>query len=178
MAEAITKQQLIDNLNEDLKLEYSAALQYIQHAASMQGAQFDAIKEHLSEHADQEIEHAKTLSDRINYMGGVPVATPNMDEIKLSADPRYMLALNLSAERTAVLRYKERIEQAVSLREYGLVQLLQEILEEEEEHEDDLVTSLGAGLVVAPATPAQVADSFVKLATMEQRRMDLKSSLG
>ncbi len=177
MAEAVTKQQLIINLNEDLKLEFSAALQYIQHASCMQGAQFDSIREHLLEHADQEIDHAKQLSERINYMGGIPVAVPNLDEIKLSSDSRYMLALDLSSERTAVLRYKERIEQAVSLREYGLVQMLQEILEEEEEHEDDLVTSLGEGLVVAPATPAQVADSFVKLASLEQNRKALKTSL-
>ena len=174
MATITTKQQLITNLNEDLKLEYSAALQYIQHAACMQGAQYDAIREHLLEHADQEISHAKQLSERINYMGGTPVAVPNLDEIKLSADSRYMLALDLGGERNAISRYKERIEQAVSLREYGLVQILQEILEEEEEHEDDLVTSIGGPV---PEKITETTEQFIKLAALEQRRIILGSTL-
>ena len=174
MAAIINKQQLIMNLNEDLKLEYSAALQYIQHAACMQGAQYDTIKEHLLEHADQEIDHAKQLSERINYMGGTPVAVPSLEDIKLSADSRYMLALDLNGERTAIARYKDRIEQAVSLREYGLVQILQEILEEEEEHEDDLVTSLGGA---EPERATATTEQFIKLASMEQRRKALQRSM-
>ena len=42
----VTKENLIELLNKDLALEYSAAIQYIQHAAVMTGAQFgDIIKD-------------------------------------------------------------------------------------------------------------------------------------
>jgi bacterioferritin len=167
MPDIITKEQLLNNLNDDLKLEYSAALQYVQHAAVISGAEFDAIRVHLLEHADEEFAHAKELSDKINYLGGIPVAAPDLSAIKLSGDARYMLALDLQGEQRAVARYKERIEQAVKLREYGLVQVLQEILAAEEEHENDLLTTLGEG----HAAPAQVvAEQYIKLASMEQRR--------
>ncbi len=42
---AITIEQVIALLNKDLELEYSAAIQYINHAAVMTGAEFgDIIK--------------------------------------------------------------------------------------------------------------------------------------
>ena len=170
MSVLISKEQLINLLNGDLQLEYSAALQYIQHASVMTGAQFDAIREHLGEHADEEMEHAKLLSDRIAYMGGTPVAAPDMSAIRLSDNARYMLALDLDGERTAITRYKERVEQANLLKEYGLAQMLMEILSDEEEHEDDLVNSLGTGMESTQVPPAQNAEQFVKLARMEQKR--------
>lgn len=168
MAQPVSKEQLIGLLNEDLKLEYAAALQYVQHASVIEGPAYDYIRSHLLDHAREEIEHAVKIADRINYLGGTPIAESGL--AKVSKDPRYMLALNLGDERNAIARYKERIEQAVSLREYGLVELLQGILLEEEEHENDLISALGTGIAVGQATPAQVAESFAKLASMEQER--------
>lgn len=146
----VTREQIINLLNEDIALEYSAALQYIQHYAVVAGAQFDAIRAHLLEHAEQEIDHAVKLSDRVNYMGGTPVAHPG--PVKLSPNPVEMLQQDLSGEQTAIQRYKERIAQAAALGEFGLVAVLQGILVDEEEHENDLETSLG-GLVEAPVAP-------------------------
>ena len=168
MAQAVTKEQLIGLLNEDLKLEYAAALQYIQHASVIVGAQYDYIRTHLLEHAKEEMEHATRIADRINYMGGTPGA--EAAPAKLSADPRYMLALDLGDERNAIARYKERIAQATALQEMGLVDVIQDILVDEEGHENDLLTSLGHGIVVAPATQEQVAESYMKMAALEQKR--------
>ena len=47
---AITQEKLIELLNKDLELEYSAAIQYINHAAVMTGAAYgDVIKELFKE---------------------------------------------------------------------------------------------------------------------------------
>ena len=43
---AVTQKKLVELLNMDLELEYSAAIQYINHAAVMTGAAYgDIIKE-------------------------------------------------------------------------------------------------------------------------------------
>ncbi len=49
-----------------------------------------------------------------------------------------MLKMDLAREEAAVERYKNRIEQVESLREYGLRRILEDILVQEEEHKRDL----------------------------------------
>ena len=64
---SISKEKLIELLNMDLALEYAAAIQYIQHAAVMTGAQFGDIIKELRVHASEEIAHAITLADQIDF---------------------------------------------------------------------------------------------------------------
>jgi bacterioferritin len=66
------RETLIGLLNNDLALEYSAAIQYIQHAAVMTGAQFGDVIKELKIHANEEIQHAVILADQIDFLGGVP----------------------------------------------------------------------------------------------------------
>jgi len=139
--EANTNQSFIDALNGDLSREYQAAIQYIQHASVMEGAEFISIMEELMAHADEEIAHAKKISDRIDYLGGVPVAT--MEQAKISPDAIEMLEQDKASEEEAITRYKERIEQAESMKDYGSKNMLMDILEEEEEHRNDLIIALG-----------------------------------
>jgi len=60
---AATLERLTDLLNIDLELEYSAAIQYINHAAVMTGAAYGDIIKELKVHANEEIGHAMVLSD-------------------------------------------------------------------------------------------------------------------
>jgi bacterioferritin len=138
----LTKQDLINRLNKDIELEYSAAIQYIQHANLLQGSAFTGVKDELLKHADEEMEHAKILSDRVVYLGGTP--TINVEKIFTAPDNLNMLRLDLNAERNAISRYSDRILEAMSLKEFGLVNVLQNILVEEEEHENDLLMALGS----------------------------------
>jgi len=134
-------QALIDGLNGDLAREYSAAIQYIQHAAMMTGAQYMKIAEEMLVHADEEIGHAKEISDKINYLGGVP--TIEVAPIKTSSDSAEMIAQDKAGEEEAIQRYKERIKQAKEAGEGGTKQMLMEILVDEEEHRNDLMVALG-----------------------------------
>ncbi len=62
---SITLEKLIELLNMDLELEYSAAIQYINHAAVMTGAAYGDIIKELKIHANEEVQHAMILADQI-----------------------------------------------------------------------------------------------------------------
>lgn len=137
----ITKEKLIELLNKDLMLEYAAAIQYIQHAAVMTGAQFGDIIKELKVHANEEIQHAVILADQIDFLDGVP--TTNVGEVRTSKDNTEMLEQDLAGEEDAIARYKVRIEQAEQLKEFALAQQLRNILATEQEHAMDLKQALG-----------------------------------
>ncbi|MBW2989070.1 ferritin-like domain-containing protein [Candidatus Woesearchaeota archaeon] len=138
---AIKKEKLIGLLNMDLTKEYSAAIQYIQHAAVMRGAQFGDIIKELKVHANEEIGHALILADQIDFLGGVP--TVDVSSIKTSRNNITMLKQDLEGEEDAITRYKARIEQSEGIKEFALAQQLRGILAAEQEHAMDLKQALG-----------------------------------
>lgn len=138
---AVSKQEFLDLLNIDLSLEYSAAIQYIQHAAVMTGAQYGDVIKEFKIHAGEEIAHAMTLADQIDFLGADPTA--EVGTIKTSRDNTEMLEQDLAGEQDAIARYKTRIEQAEGLKEYALAHQLRLILAVEQEHAMDLTQALG-----------------------------------
>jgi bacterioferritin len=138
---AVTIEKLIELLNMDLELEYSAAIQYINHSAVMTGAAYGDIIKELKIHANEEIQHAMILADQIDYLRGLP--SVNVGEIHTSNDNDEMLQTDLDGEEDAIKRYKIRIEQAEQLKEFALAQQLRTILAMEQEHAMDLRQALG-----------------------------------
>lgn len=136
----ITLKKLLSELNKDLEWEYAAAIQYVQHAATINGAQFDSIQKELLIHAQEEMQHAVMLSEQIDFLGGVP--TVDVEKRGISADSLEMLKQDLAGEENAIVRYKERIGQAEALKEYGLRRVLEDILIQEEEHKRDIANAL------------------------------------
>jgi len=136
----LTKAQLIDELNKDLAKEYAALIQYVQHASVITGPQYDAISAELTVHSNEEHQHAITLSDQIDFLGGVPDV--DVADIHISPDSKVMLEQDLEGELDAIARYRERIGQAEMLQEYGLRRALEDILVVEEEHARDLQSAL------------------------------------
>jgi bacterioferritin len=136
----LTKAQLIDELNRDLAKEYAALIQYVQHASVITGPQYDSISAELTVHSNEEHQHAITLSDQIDFLGGVPDV--NVADIHISPDSKIMLEQDLEGELDAIARYRNRIGQAELLQEYGLRRALEDILIIEEEHARDLQSAL------------------------------------
>jgi len=130
----------LSELNKDLEWEYAAAIQYVQHAATINGAQFDSIQKELLIHAQEEMQHAVMLSEQIDYLGGTP--TVDVEKRELSSNSLEMLKQDLEGEENAIARYKERIGQAEALKEYGLRRVLEDILIQEEEHKRDIANAL------------------------------------
>ena len=137
---SITKEKLLEELNKDLEWEYAAAIQYVQHASVISGAQYDSILKELIVHSQEEMQHAVMLSEQIDYLGGVP--TVDVEERKTAKGSLDMLKQDLDGEQLAIDRYKERIGQAEQLKEYGLRRVLEDILIMEEEHKRDLQTAI------------------------------------
>lgn len=138
---ALSVEKLVELLNYDLELEYSAAIQYINHAAVMSGAPYGNIIKELRIHVNEEIQHAVILADQIDFLGGKP--SVDVGKIYTDDDNDEMLRQDLAGEEDAIKRYKQRIEQAEELKEYALAQQLRTILAMEQEHAMDLKQALG-----------------------------------
>ncbi|MBU2102715.1 MAG: ferritin-like domain-containing protein [Candidatus Omnitrophica bacterium] len=138
---AVTQGKLIESLNYDLSLEYSAAIQYINHAAVMSGAAYGDIIKELKIHANEEIQHAVILADQIDYLGGKP--SVEVGKIYTADGNDAMLKQDLAGEEDAIKRYKKRVEQAEQLKEFALAQQLRTILAMEQEHAMDIKQALG-----------------------------------
>lgn len=130
--------ELLKELNKDLEFEYAAAIQYVQHASVMSGAEYDSIIKELLLHSQEEMQHAVSLSDQIDFLGGTP--TVDVEERDVSNQSLTMLKQDLAGEENAISRYCKRIGQAEALQQYGLRRALEDILIQEEEHKRDLLT--------------------------------------
>ena len=137
----ITRETLIEKLNEDLSREYQAIIAYVTYSQVLKGAEYMAIAAELEVHAGQELQHALTIAKQIDYFGGTPntKALP----VKQSDDPREMLRADLENENATVRAYRERVTQCEALQEYAIAEEIREILRQEQEHQIDLATALG-----------------------------------
>lgn len=137
----ITKEKLVELLNRDLGLEYTAMIQYTQHQGVLKGAMYQSMQKELIIHAQEELQHATVLAGQIDYLGGVP--TVDVPAAKISGDSVTMLQQDLDGENDAIARYIARIRQAEELDLYHLAQQLRNILAVEQEHAMDLEQALG-----------------------------------
>jgi len=137
----IAKKKFIELLNKDLAWEYTAIIQYTQHAGVITGAQYMTIKKEMIVHAQEELAHATILSDQLSFLGGTPCV--DVYKVGVSPDNIKMLEQDLAGEEDAIKRYTERIAQAEELNLYHLAQNLRNILAMEQEHAMDLQEALG-----------------------------------
>ena len=137
----ITREQLVDLLNEDLSREYQAIIAYVVYSQVLKGAEYMNIAGELEKHAGEELQHAITLSNQIDYLGGMPTVTPK--PVKVSKKAKEMLQFDLDNENETVRNYRQRVRQAESLGEYAVAEHIREILVQEQEHQSDLATALG-----------------------------------
>ncbi len=140
-AKTVTREQLIKGLNEDLAREYQAIIAYVVYSQVLKGAQYMSIATELEKHAGEELAHALTIAKQIDYLGGMPTATPK--DVKLSEDAVEMLRADLDNENNTVIAYRERVRQCEALGEYAMGEEIREILRQEQEHQIDLATALG-----------------------------------
>ena len=136
----VTREQLVELLNEDLAREYQAIIAYVIYSQKIKGPQYMDIAQELELHASEELTHALKIAKQIDYLGGMPVATPK--PVKISDDAKEMLKADLENERETIAHYRQRIRQAEALGEYALSEVLRGIIMQEQEHEIDLCDAL------------------------------------
>ncbi len=137
----VSREKLIDLLNEDLAREYQAIIAYVVYSQVIKGPEYMLIAQELEAHAHEELQHALTLSKQIDYLGGSPTVTPK--PVKTSDKAKDMLRFDLDAENETVRNYRERVQQCEALSEYAMGEDIREILVQEQEHQIDLATALG-----------------------------------
>lgn len=140
-APAITRERLIELLNEDLAREYQAIIAYVVYSQVLKGAEYMSIAQELEKHAAEELKHALIISGQIDYLGGMPTVTAK--PVKTSEDARTMLQADLDNENETIRNYRERVRQCEALGEYAMAEHIRGILVNEQEHQIDLATALG-----------------------------------
>jgi bacterioferritin len=137
--------KLLEMLNAALSEEWLAYYQYWIGARLIEGPMRSEVEPELLEHANEELEHAEMIADRIIQLGGTPVINPK-DWTKLSrcpydepADPyiEVILQQNLRGERCAIQRYQE-IANFTAGKDFATHEMAVEILNDELEHEEDI----------------------------------------
>jgi bacterioferritin len=140
----VTRKDLIALLNEDLAREYQAIIAYVVYSQVLTGAEYMKIADELKLHASEELAHALIIAKHIDYLGGMPTATPK--PVKLSEDAKTMLRADLANESDTIRNYRERLRQCEALSEFAIAEDIREILRQEQEHLTDLATALGEGV--------------------------------
>ena len=148
----ISREELIELLNEDLAGEYQAIISYVIYSQVLKGAEYMNIAGELEKHAGEELSHALIISQQIDYLGGMPTVQPK--PVRTSEKAKEMLRFDLENEMATIRRYRERIPQCESLGEYAMAELIREILKDEQDHLISLATALGEDVPVIKSAPS------------------------
>jgi bacterioferritin len=136
-------QEAFKVLNEALATELICVLRYKRHSFMAAGIYAEPIAREFATHATEEAAHADAIARRIVQLGGAPDFSPDGLSSRAHADYvegqnlKEMIEENLVAERIAIDTYREMArwfgEDDPTTR-----RLLEGILEQEEEHADEL----------------------------------------
>lgn len=137
----VSRERMIELLNEDLSREYQAIIAYTVYSQTIKGAAFNNIAAELEAHASEELGHAILIARQIDYLNGTPTSIPK--EVKISNKAEDMLKFDLENEKQTILNYRQRIRQADAIGEFALGEVLRKIIEQEQDHLLDLADALG-----------------------------------
>ena len=132
---AMTKQQMIDALNEDLSYEFSAMLQYLTYAAKVSGPYRPQLSKFFMAEVPEETGHAQWLADKIVAMGGEP--TTMARPVPPARTNRQMLEAILASETESTKRYTLRAKQAEEFGDKGLQVALENMVLDESTHREE-----------------------------------------
>jgi bacterioferritin len=132
----MSKENLIQGLNEDLAAELGTVIRYTYQAAKCYGLQGAELRELLVKEAQDELGHAAYLMDVIADLGGEPTTTPKSFE--KPADLKGMIALNVKMEAEDVTNYLAHAELAEQLKLPEIKMKLEEMAADEAGHGREL----------------------------------------
>jgi bacterioferritin len=75
--EKISREEMVELLNEDLAREYQAIIAYVVYSQTMKGAAYTDIGRELEQHATEELAHALILARQIDILEGCPKCLPS-----------------------------------------------------------------------------------------------------
>ena len=135
-AKGLSDERFLTALNEDLAREYAAVITYRTYASQVQGQWRMELRQFFEAEIPDELLHAQLLADKIVSLGGEPTTVPA--PVKPAKDAHEMLANALEDEIEAVARYIERRKQAEDLGHAGLAIDMDDLIQDETKHRDEL----------------------------------------
>jgi bacterioferritin len=133
----------IEILNEALATEIVCVLRYMHHYFMATGVHARSVAGEFKEHADDEREHADSLAERIQQLGGKPNFDPkgllerSVSQYVEGETLADMIREDLIAERIVIDVYKEMVRYFGDNDPTTRI-LIEELLKKEEEHASDL----------------------------------------
>src|ERR1051326_8952468 len=116
----ISREELIELLNEDLSREYQAIIAYVVYSQVIKGAAYMNIAAELEKHAGEELAHALIIAKQIDYLGGMPTVTPL--PVKTSERADEMLRFDLENENVTIANYRTRVRQCEAIGEFAIAE--------------------------------------------------------
>ncbi len=137
------REDIVALLNDSLATELLCVLRYRRHHFTASGVTSPKIADEFLVHANEEMQHADRIAERIVQLGGEPDFSPDSlttrshadynDELDLKA----MIKANLIAERVAIEAYTQMIV-LIGDKDPTTKRLIEDILSAEQEHADEL----------------------------------------
>lgn len=130
-------------LNSALATEIMCVLRYRHHQIIAKGIDKPQVAAEFEEHALDEERHMMMIAERINQLGGNPDFNPGTIELRTATeygtgtDLSTLIQEDLVAERIAIMVYRKLIDWFGS-KDPTTRRMLETILQDEEEHADDL----------------------------------------
>jgi bacterioferritin len=130
-------EKVIQQLNEALKDELTAIVQYMIHGEMCQNWGYKRIGGYIKKQAIEEMHHAEGLIERILFLDG----TPKLDVLptpKIGASVKAQLENDLSGELEAVKQYNAAAKICGDAGDHGTEELFKKMVGDEEQHTDFL----------------------------------------
>jgi len=133
--------KIIDKLNFLLADELTAISQYMVEAEMCDNWGYKQLSGVIEKRAIEEMKHAEKHIGRILFLEGQPIVS-NLNKINIGQDVESQLKNDWAAEEGAIKEYNTAIKLTVDVGDNGTRDLLEEILEDEEEHIDWIESQL------------------------------------
>ena len=134
--------QVLSALQAQLKNELTAINQYFVHYRLLKHWGFDKLAKKEYEESIGEMKHADKLMDRILMLDGLP-NLQDLGKLNIGEDVPEALRADLGSEQTAQATIKAGIAVCEAAHDFVSRELLEDILEDTEEHIDFLETQIG-----------------------------------
>jgi bacterioferritin len=127
--------KIIEILNDVLTAELTAVNQYFLHAEMCENWGYERLFHEIRKHSIGEMKHAEEVIERILFLEGLP-NVQRLGKINIGETVPEQFNVDLALEMDAVKRLNGGIEICREADDNNTRHLLEEILEDEEEHID------------------------------------------